>query len=653
MSEKASGNTGEEKRNDYTINRRNYLKMTSAAGASLGAGLGATALGSEVTTPARAATTVVDKFNDTDLDGRYVFDSRGATTEVTDVSSEVTSGADTNVLQMSGDGTTRMHAYKGDSDSDLKAYPENGDTLSCWMRGLNGTENMNFVYGAQDKDNKYYVKLNLATGVVGLYKYVNGSGQSFAGDWSNSTVQNNTDWFKVEIDWATDHTHTVTVYQNESPVTTFSEPDDSGDPHTGTGVGYSAYLSSGETAQFDYATTSGTTDSGGSTNTGSSVSVDNFESGGLDSYKVDNGQKGDPGGFLSTSDSDRTRGNYGLVIKEEDTELRSPLDSGLQNYPSAGDTFGGWVKASPGSYNTNLSYGVQDAENRYYAKFDYNNDSVYLFKLKNGSGTVLEHAANLGLSAETWYYLEVDWKSDSAGTQQVSLYDNQRQEITSFSGDDDEWSQGGFGIDGYVQTGEKICWDEISLSHQTELVIKETAGKVVNYQVQFNKQDVSGAMLETENDQDQIVTNDDGTATVIGKLSGNDEDRIIYDYDTLIKSIRVQGKGNVEMEADGNLVDPSNNADRIEIHGVDVGNDGTSPSMPYSFRVFGSIGGTNNLEDGEGTRDESPETLYSDVGYGDVSPGDSDVFRGVDGKLMRFHADVRQGDRVELVRTLN
>jgi len=55
---------------------------------------------------------------------------------------------------MEGDGNTWMHAYKGDSDADLDAYPEIGDTFSCWLRGLNGTEKMNFVYGVHSLSSK-------------------------------------------------------------------------------------------------------------------------------------------------------------------------------------------------------------------------------------------------------------------------------------------------------------------------------------------------------------------------------------------------------------------------------------------------------------------------------------------------------------------
>jgi hypothetical protein len=192
MSEKY--NRGKEKNNEQSngLDRRSYLQLAGAAGTGLGTGLGMSGLSSEFTTPARAASVVVDDFSDTNLSDRYVFENRGATTGVTSVSSAVTSGADTNVLQMEGDGNTRMNAYKGDGDADLKAYPEPGDMFSCWVRGLNGTEIMNFKYGVRDADNKYYVQFNLDSAHVGLFKYINGSGQSLAGDWSNSTIANNT-----------------------------------------------------------------------------------------------------------------------------------------------------------------------------------------------------------------------------------------------------------------------------------------------------------------------------------------------------------------------------------------------------------------------------------------------------------------------------
>jgi hypothetical protein len=298
MSEKNSKTVREQVAENQTFDRRSYLKLASVAGDGLGGGFGTGALSTQFTTPAQAATTVVDDFSNSNLSDRYVFDQRNATTGVTTISSSVTSEADANVLQMEGDGSTVMHAFNADEDTDLNAYPEPGDTFSCWVRGLNGTEIMNFSYGAQDANNKYYVQFNLDSAHLGLFKYVNGSGRSLSGDWSNSTIQNNTSWFKVEIQWTTDHQHTVTLYQNGSEVTSFSYTEDSDDPQfTANGVGFSGHLNSGETAQFDYSTTTEDGDGGGGSDNGSvykQSNIDNFEVAAkeLDAYRFDRGESG-------------------------------------------------------------------------------------------------------------------------------------------------------------------------------------------------------------------------------------------------------------------------------------------------------------------------------------------------------------------------
>lgn len=91
MSEKSIKSGDENEELSTAVNCRNYLRLASMAGTGLGTGLGASILGEQFTTPAQAATAVVDDFSNTNLSGRYVFDQRGATTSVASVSSSVTS----------------------------------------------------------------------------------------------------------------------------------------------------------------------------------------------------------------------------------------------------------------------------------------------------------------------------------------------------------------------------------------------------------------------------------------------------------------------------------------------------------------------------------------------------------------------------------
>jgi hypothetical protein len=463
MSEKNIDATSEATAEKQAIDRRTYLKLAGVAGSGLGGGVGVGALGSEFSTPARAAQTIVDDFSDSNLSGRYKFDQRGATTSVTTVSSSVTSGADTNVLQMEG-GDTVMHAFKGDGDTNLNAYPSKGDTFSCWMRGTNGTELMNFSYGAEDKNNKYYVQFNMDSSHLGLFKYVNGSGQSLAGDWSISGLEANA-WYEAEIQWTNNDKHTVTLRQNGSEVTSFSYIEGDSDPRfTANGVGFSGYLSSGETAQFDYATTSGSSDSGSSKN--NYQFVDSFEDGKLDAYSFDKGESG--ASVVADGDytgSNSLGGSYGgyqsLKLSGEDTEMIST--SGLPEYPAAGDTFGCWVMAVDGSEFINITYGVQDHLHRYFIRLHFGNDRFKLYRYEDWDGHPLaKDTTGFSLSRDEWHWVEVDWKTD--GTHEAYLYDVNGNLLSEISGSDSTWNSGGIGFDGYfASSGGTVYFDDFTL----------------------------------------------------------------------------------------------------------------------------------------------------------------------------------------------
>lgn len=238
-------------------NRRSVLKLAGAAGGSIGAGISVSALGTEFIAPAHAATNVIDDFTNTNLTGRYYFETGSSYASVDTVSNKATSEADDNVLKISG-GTTEMVAYKDDGDTNLDMYPEIGDTIRCWVRGVNGTENMNVTYGAvasDGKDDHYYIKVDFGDNLLGMGKTDDGSSTWLESSNDNLSLAADT-WYKLEIDWSTDHNHTVTLYDGSgSEVGSLTYQETSNDPKfEGRGIGFDAYTSSGETAYFDYAT---------------------------------------------------------------------------------------------------------------------------------------------------------------------------------------------------------------------------------------------------------------------------------------------------------------------------------------------------------------------------------------------------------------
>jgi hypothetical protein len=653
MSEKPNPESDTKMTANQTIDRRTYLRLVGATGTGLVGGFGSESLGEGFAMPARAASTIIDDFSDENIGNRYKYYRSNATTSVTSVQTAVTSNADRNVLEITGDSSASLYALKDDGDTNLNAYPDIGETFSYWLRGLDGTEVINFSYGVQDGENRYYVQLNLDSAHMGLFKYVNGSGESLAGDWSNATIQNNTNWFKVEVQWTTSHEHTISLYQNGSEVTSVSYTEGSGDPQfTATGVGYAGYLGSGGTVQFDYAildtgsedseptviedferdsplqdysgdksqytistdssaviestkTLKATGDYGGlgtsSENTlrgyeyrcqvklgdssaepGLLTCVQNTESPIQNCYwsrintsrgqisigvmtdgtysslanealpsietgkiyelgvrmgeekiktivhEPDSGQvlaetaavtdttwtdgqlgfyTGGEGGYPAFYDSVRKgslsdspmeteiddfeggdltpyihdptqanssakigayadgyptySGSHTLAIEDTNTEMISLPGDGLKNYPSAGDTFICWLRTTAGDANANFTYGVQDHENRYFVKVNFDLNAIYLFKYENDAGTVLASDSDLSLETDAWYKILVEWESD--GTHRVHLVHQNGNYLTSVSSVDTTWKQGGIGFDGYMSTGGSVYFDNVSI----------------------------------------------------------------------------------------------------------------------------------------------------------------------------------------------
>ena len=537
MSEKSTGNGNNGK--DTGINRRNYLKLAGAAGTGFGTGLGGSALGTGFTMPSRAASTIVDDFTYSSggLSDRYKFDQDAGNATTTSASTVGSSDNDSTVLEISGD-TSALHAFQGDDDTDLNAYPEIGDTFSCWVRGLNGTEIMNFSYGVQDANNKYYVQFNLDSAHLGLFKYVNGSGNSLAGDWSNSTIQNNTGWFKVEIQWTTDHQHTVTLYQDGSEVTSFSYTEGSDDPQfTANGVGFSGHMSSGETTQFDYATTTSE-----STSTGSIYdTIDDFEVPNrslADVYDFDRGKDGasivsdvDYSGLNALGPS--YNGSHALKIDGTHTEMISRPGDGLPYYPSAGDSFSYWVMGSDGADRINCSYGVQDHANRYLVRVNFATDYLRLWRLEGNTAYTLEaQSASPAIEEDTWYYVDVEWRTD--GTHHVSLYDTDDTELAelTYTESSPKWTDGGIGYDAYLaDDGGTVYFDDVKIG--------DLSGRLPGWGVETmhtgdDWDDIHTSYRHAEDFNFAIVTGGGRSRNEFDDDNDGDYDRVTYTYNIVL-----------------------------------------------------------------------------------------------------------------------
>ncbi|UPW00816.1 hypothetical protein M0R88_01620 [Halorussus gelatinilyticus] len=371
---------------------------------------------------------VIDDFEDGDL-SEYSFDRGSSSASV--VSSPTHSGS--YALEYTAGNVEAI------STSGLPNYPVAGDTFSYRVRGSGGASKTNLSYGVQDHANRYFVRLNIANDSLALYRLEGGSSTELAADWSTPTLSQDT-WYELEVQWGASGGHTVTLFDaGGTQVTQISTADST---WTSGGVGYDAYLGSGETAYFDDVRLKTAT-----------TVVDDFEDGDISEYNFDRGSSS-----ASVVSSPTHSGSYALEYTAGNVEAIST--SGLNAYPSAGDTFSYRVRGSGGAAKTNLSYGVQGHTNRYFVRVNIADDSLALYRLEGGSSTEL--AADWStptLSQDTWYELEVQWESGGGHT--VTLLDGSGSQLTQISATDSTWTSGGVGYDAYLGSGESAYFDDV------------------------------------------------------------------------------------------------------------------------------------------------------------------------------------------------
>ena len=421
--------------NNDDISRRSVLKSMGAAGA--GVGLGGAGMGKFGTRSARAVSTtatdehgflVIDDFEDGEL-SEYSFDRGSSGASV--VSGTAYKGSQS--LAISGTNTELI------STAGLDYYPAAGDTFQYWVRATNGAKRFNVTYGVQDHDNRYYVQLDTVEDYVRLWRYESASATLLAKD-GTASINENT-WYRVEVEWTTGGQHTITITDESGTQLTQISATDS--TWVKGGIGYDAYLAtSGGTVYFDQITKE--------TSAPSNLVIDSFEDGALSEYVFDRGESG-----ATVTTNAAYIGSQALEISGTNTELISMY--GLDYYPSAGDLFSTWVRATGGADLVNITYGVQNHLNRYYARVSFGGDRIKIYRYEDGSSVLLAKQTGLNLSEDTWYEVEIDWKED--GTHIFTLYDTNGTQISQISATDSTWSAGGIGYDAYLSNGGTVYFD--------------------------------------------------------------------------------------------------------------------------------------------------------------------------------------------------
>ncbi len=185
------------------------------------------------------------------------------------------------------------------------------------------------------------------------------------------------------------------------------------------------------------------------------TAIDRFDDDTLSAYSFDRGESG--AGVVSSPT--RSRGGA-LSVGDTVTEMTST--DGLPAYPAAGDTVSYWLRGDGGAADVNLSYGVQNDENRYFVRVDIANADLILFRYENGTTHRLgSNSTGYTLSQKTWYELVVDWSED--GNHMATLRDADGNRIAHVVGSDATWSSGGIGYDAYLDCGQRVVFDDVTV----------------------------------------------------------------------------------------------------------------------------------------------------------------------------------------------
>lgn len=183
--------------------------------------------------------------------------------------------------------------------------------------------------------------------------------------------------------------------------------------------------------------------------------VDGFEDDALSAYSFDRGKSG-----ASVVSSPVRSGDGALSIANTATEMTNT--DGLSAYPSAGETVSYWLRGDGGAADVNLSYGVQDADNRYFVRVDLANADLMLFRYEDEATRRLDSdSSGYSLSQKAWYELVVDWSEE--GNHMATLRDADGNHVARVSGSDGTWSSGGIGYDAYLDCGQQVVIDDVTL----------------------------------------------------------------------------------------------------------------------------------------------------------------------------------------------
>lgn len=148
---------------------------------------------------------------------------------------------------------------------------------------------------------------------------------------------------------------------------------------------------------------------GGGGGGGTVTIVDDYESGSLDaSYTGDTGNATVQTGTVF-------QGTYALAFPTDGNPYEMYSTSGLDAYPSQGDTFRVAMYCGSGSAKASFWFGTQDATNTYIMQLNPQDGELQMFRTENGSATSIA-LVETAPPQQTWLDVEIDWGTDITAT---------------------------------------------------------------------------------------------------------------------------------------------------------------------------------------------------------------------------------------------
>lgn len=165
--------------------------------------------------------------------------------------------------------------------------------------------------------------------------------------------------------------------------------------------------------------------------------IDNFEDGDLIEYSVFNG-----GGEDDIESSTVAEGSNSVRITTESSGSSHLIQSssGLDRYPNSGDSYQYRTYLPNSSTIGYHFFGYQDSNNRYQVQTADGDSSLYI--RDSGSFTKLD-GSTASLPTDEWLIVTIDW--GKGGVIDVTIKDDTGSTLTTFSGTDRTFTEGGVG----------------------------------------------------------------------------------------------------------------------------------------------------------------------------------------------------------------